>query len=246
MIADATANPVFVAADLLSQAEHGADSQVLLVTTSAELASAVAAQVESQKATLPRREIVDGALGHSRAVVVADLAEAFEISNALRARALDPASRAAARLAAASPRRGLRVPRAVDARDRRRLLQRNEPRAADLRLRAALFEPRRRRFSALDDGARAHVGRVARDRADRDHARRARGPRRARARGHAAPRRDRRDRRRRHGDERARSRAARAARHTPVRAGPVGARPRCVSTRTNRRGARRATRPSAG
>jgi histidinol dehydrogenase len=81
VIADATANPVFVAADLLSQAEHGADSQVLLLTTSAELASAVAAQVESQKATLPRRGIVDGALGHSRAVVVADLAEAFEISN---------------------------------------------------------------------------------------------------------------------------------------------------------------------
>jgi histidinol dehydrogenase len=81
VIADATANPVFVAADLLSQAEHGADSQVLLLTTSAELASAVAAQVESQKATLPRRELVDGALGHSRAIVVADLAEAFEISN---------------------------------------------------------------------------------------------------------------------------------------------------------------------
>jgi len=81
VIADATADPVFVAADLLSQAEHGADSQVLLLTTSAQLASAVAAQVESQKATLPRRAIVDGALGHSRAVVVADLAEAFEISN---------------------------------------------------------------------------------------------------------------------------------------------------------------------
>jgi histidinol dehydrogenase len=81
VIADASANPAFVAADLLSQAEHGADSQVLLLTTSAELASAVAAQVESQKATLPRRGIVDGALGHSRAVVVADLGEAFDISN---------------------------------------------------------------------------------------------------------------------------------------------------------------------
>ena len=62
VIADDTANPVFVAADLLSQAEHGADSQVLLLTTSADLASAVAAQVESQMATLPRRAIVDGAL----------------------------------------------------------------------------------------------------------------------------------------------------------------------------------------
>jgi len=81
VIADATADPAFVAADLLSQAEHGPDSQVLLLTTSAALATAVAEQVESQKATLPRRGIVDGALGHSRALVVADLAEAFEISN---------------------------------------------------------------------------------------------------------------------------------------------------------------------
>lgn len=81
VIADETANPTFVASDLLSQAEHGADSQVLLLTTSAELASAVAQEVEGQKQTLPRRGIVDGALGHSRALVVADLAEAFAISN---------------------------------------------------------------------------------------------------------------------------------------------------------------------
>src|SRR5204863_83406 len=67
VIADAAASPAFVAADLLSQAEHGADSQVLLLTTSAELASAVAAEVERQKQTLPRRSIVEGALGHSAA-----------------------------------------------------------------------------------------------------------------------------------------------------------------------------------
>jgi histidinol dehydrogenase len=81
VIADASANPAFVAADLLSQAEHGADSQVLLVTTSAQLASAVATEVDSQKQTLPRRSIVDVALGYSRAIVVADLDEAFAISN---------------------------------------------------------------------------------------------------------------------------------------------------------------------
>jgi histidinol dehydrogenase len=81
VIADASANAAFVAADLLSQAEHGADSQVLLLTTSAELASAVAAEVENQKQTLPRRSIVERALGHSRAIVVADLAEALAISN---------------------------------------------------------------------------------------------------------------------------------------------------------------------
>ena len=81
VIADARADPAFVAADLLSQAEHGADSQVLLLTTSADLAAAVAVEVEAQKQTLPRRSIVDGALAHSRAIVVADLEEAFTISN---------------------------------------------------------------------------------------------------------------------------------------------------------------------
>ncbi|HLF12154.1 MAG TPA: histidinol dehydrogenase, partial [Gammaproteobacteria bacterium] len=81
VIADERANPVFVAADLLSQAEHGADSQVLLVTTSGELAVLVAAQIDAQKARLARRQIVDGALAHSSAIVVDDLMTAFEISN---------------------------------------------------------------------------------------------------------------------------------------------------------------------
>jgi histidinol dehydrogenase len=81
VIADASANAAFVASDLLSQAEHGADSQVLLVTTSADLAKAVAAAIEAQKARLPRRALVEGALAHSSMIVVADLATAFEISN---------------------------------------------------------------------------------------------------------------------------------------------------------------------
>jgi histidinol dehydrogenase len=81
VIADASANPGFVASDLLSQAEHGADSQVLLLTTSAELATAVIAAVEAQKARLSRRELVDGALAHSSTIVVDDLTTAFEISN---------------------------------------------------------------------------------------------------------------------------------------------------------------------
>jgi histidinol dehydrogenase len=81
VIADASANAAFVASDLLSQAEHGADSQVLLVTTSAELARAVIAAVEAQKARLKRGKLVEGALSHSSVLVVADLATAFEISN---------------------------------------------------------------------------------------------------------------------------------------------------------------------
>jgi histidinol dehydrogenase len=81
VIADANASPAFVAADLLSQAEHGADSQVLLVTTSAELAAAARECIAAQKARLPRGALVDGALSHSSMIVVDDLATAFEISN---------------------------------------------------------------------------------------------------------------------------------------------------------------------
>ena len=81
VIADETANPKFVAADLLSQAEHGADSQVLLVTTSASLGEAVVAAVAAQKRRLTRSRLVDGALEHSSVMVVDDLATAFALSN---------------------------------------------------------------------------------------------------------------------------------------------------------------------
>jgi histidinol dehydrogenase len=81
VIADASANAAFVASDLLSQAEHGVDSQVLLLTTSAELAAAVVAEIEKQKARLTRRAIVEGALASSSAIVVPDLATAFAIAN---------------------------------------------------------------------------------------------------------------------------------------------------------------------
>jgi histidinol dehydrogenase len=81
VIADGNANPAFVASDLLSQAEHGADSQVLLVTTSAELARAVIAAVAAQKARLTRGKLVEGALAHSSVIVVDNLETAFAISN---------------------------------------------------------------------------------------------------------------------------------------------------------------------
>lgn len=82
VIADAHASPAFVAADLLSQAEHGPDSQVLLVTTSAALADAVEREIDAQKARLGRASIVDGALEHSSAIVVADIESAIAVSNA--------------------------------------------------------------------------------------------------------------------------------------------------------------------
>lgn len=81
VIADAGADPEFVAADLLSQAEHGPDSQVLLLTDAAPLAEAVAAEVEKQVAELPRAEIARTALDGSAIVVTGDLQEAFAISN---------------------------------------------------------------------------------------------------------------------------------------------------------------------
>ncbi len=82
VIADAGADPAFVAADLLSQAEHGPDSQVLLVSDDAALLQAVDAQVHAQLATLPRAGIARRALASSRAILVGSLGEAFELSNA--------------------------------------------------------------------------------------------------------------------------------------------------------------------
>ncbi len=81
VIADSQANPEFVAADLLAQAEHGPDSQVLLVTDSAMLADAVCTAIERQLAPLPRRAIAAQALTNSRVIVVDDLATALELSN---------------------------------------------------------------------------------------------------------------------------------------------------------------------
>jgi histidinol dehydrogenase len=81
VIADAEANPVFVAADLLSQAEHGPDSQVILLSPSAELLDQAAAEVERQCAELPRGAIASQALAQSRLIAVDSLAQAVEVSN---------------------------------------------------------------------------------------------------------------------------------------------------------------------
>lgn len=81
VLADATANPVFVAADLLSQAEHGADSQVLLVTTDEALVDKVQAEVERQLAVLPRKEIAAKSLASSKLIVVRDMDEALAMTN---------------------------------------------------------------------------------------------------------------------------------------------------------------------
>ncbi len=82
VIADGQASPEFVAADLLSQAEHDADSQVVLLATTADLAGRVAREVEAQLTGLPRREIAAAAIANSRFLVVGGLDEAVEVSNA--------------------------------------------------------------------------------------------------------------------------------------------------------------------
>ena len=82
VIADAGANAAFVAADLLSQAEHGPDSQVLLLTDSAAMLDAVVVEVDAQLARLPRADIAPRALVASRLVLVRDIEQAIEVSDA--------------------------------------------------------------------------------------------------------------------------------------------------------------------
>ena len=82
VIADETSRPDFVAADLLSQAEHGIDSQVLLISTSEKLLAEVKAEIAAQLEQLPRKEIARQALDNSRLVLVSDKEEAMQLSNA--------------------------------------------------------------------------------------------------------------------------------------------------------------------
>jgi histidinol dehydrogenase len=81
VIADETARAAFVAADLLAQAEHDPQSQAILVTPSARLATDVLAQVEQQMATLSRHAILVKSIAASRCIVVPDLATAIAVSN---------------------------------------------------------------------------------------------------------------------------------------------------------------------
>ena len=81
VLADETANPAYVASDLLSQAEHGVDSQSILITTSEQLINAVQEEVEKQLAVLPRKEITEKSLSHSKLILVNTIDEAIDMSN---------------------------------------------------------------------------------------------------------------------------------------------------------------------
>jgi histidinol dehydrogenase len=81
VLADSAANPAFVAADLLSQAEHDEDAFVVLVTDSPALAKAVDAEIARQAAKLPRKEILAGSLARAAGFLVKDMAEGVEVVN---------------------------------------------------------------------------------------------------------------------------------------------------------------------
>ena len=81
VMCDATSNPSFVAADMLSQAEHGPDSQAIALCTSEELAESIAAEVDRLADTLPRRDSIEGSLSHSRIVVILDHSDMLAFAN---------------------------------------------------------------------------------------------------------------------------------------------------------------------
>ncbi|RHR43066.1 histidinol dehydrogenase [Parabacteroides sp. AF18-52] len=81
VIADETANPDFIAADFLSQAEHGADSQAILVTSAENMVSSVAEAIRRQLSALSRQEITEKALEHSRIIVLKDEQEVIDFTN---------------------------------------------------------------------------------------------------------------------------------------------------------------------
>ena len=81
VLADDSANPRFIAADLLSQAEHGVDSQVILVTTSPTLADQVGNEIEGQISDLPRRDIAEKALQNSKIILLENEKEAIDFIN---------------------------------------------------------------------------------------------------------------------------------------------------------------------
>jgi histidinol dehydrogenase len=105
VIADAGANPAFIAADLLAQAEHGPDSQVLCLSDDAKQLQAVKSAMDAQLQNLPRRAIIGKALGHARFIQTASIDEAIAISNRYAPEhlilAIDDAENQLARISAA-------------------------------------------------------------------------------------------------------------------------------------------------
>jgi histidinol dehydrogenase len=81
VFADETANPAFIASDLLSQAEHGHDSQVILISTKEEIIQQTFVELEEQLATLPRKDYAENALKNSKFILVNSNADSIELLN---------------------------------------------------------------------------------------------------------------------------------------------------------------------
>ncbi len=141
VIADSGATPDFVASDLLSQAEHGPDSQVILLTPDSTMATRVAQAVERQLANLPRAETARRALSASRLIVARDLAQCVAISNQYGPEHLIIQTRDARSLVENITSAGSVFRGGLVTGIRRRLRVRHQPCVADLRLHRHLLQP---------------------------------------------------------------------------------------------------------
>ena len=162
VIADSGANPDFVASDLLSQAEHGPDSQVILLTPDADMGSRVAEAVERQLAALPRAETARVALSASRIIVARDLAQCVAISNLYGAP--DHSDPSGPRAGGQHHQRRFRFPWRLVTGIRGRLRLGHQPRPADLWVYRHLLKPRPGRLPEADDRAGAVARRLCRPR----------------------------------------------------------------------------------
>ena len=186
VLADSSADPALVAADLLAQAEHDEAAQSILVTDDAALAAAVAAAVEAQLADLPRAAIAGASWRDNGAIIlVPELNAAPALIDRIAPEHLEIIARDAEALSAAIAQRRRDLPRPAYARSDRRLCRRLEPRAADLALGALFLRPRRLRLrqAHLDPQMRRAIAGDARTR--RGDARRSRRPHRPCALGRA-------------------------------------------------------------
>ena len=143
ILADASADPRHIAADLLSQAEHDELATCVLVTDSAKLAARALVEVERQVDALPRPDIARAALrGQGLIMVVRDIREGMDVANAVAPEHFEVLVEEPLRLAPVHPQRRERLPRRPHPRGARRLPRRAEPRPADGRHGALLLDPR--------------------------------------------------------------------------------------------------------
>ncbi len=135
VLADETADPRYVAADLLSQAEHGSgDERAILVTTSRALADRVSREIELQSKALPRREAIEDVLSrHGAIVLAASLEDAIAAVDRIAPEHLEVLTKDRRASRRENLERGRDLHRPVVARSRGRLLRRTEPRAPDRR-----------------------------------------------------------------------------------------------------------------